>query len=97
LAPGLFEAALPARVRKAEITRGKLKPVVSPGIDLRQRFATRLRGERVHELDIMQLLGHSSLGVTAGFAHGTSTVIQSAVDKLAEPRGEVVEFTRRAG
>ena len=55
----------------------------------------RLRGERVHELDIMQLLGHSSLGVTAGYAHGTPTVIQNAVDKLAEPRGEVVEFARR--
>ena len=65
--------------------------------DLRHTFATRLRGERVHELDIMQLLGHSSLGVTAGYAHGTPTVIQSAVDKLAEPRGEVVEFARRAG
>ena len=64
--------------------------------DLRHTFATRLRGERVHELDIMQLLGHSSLGVTAGYAHGTPTVIQSAVDKLAEPRGEVVEFVRRA-
>ena len=47
----------------------------------------RLRGEKVHELDIMQLLQHSSLGVTAGYAHGTPTVIQSAVDKLAEPRG----------
>src|SRR5207253_2970629 len=64
--------------------------------DLRHTFATRLRGERVHELDIMQLLGHSSLGVTAGYAHGMTTVIQSAVDKLAEPRGEVVEFARRA-
>ena len=38
--------------------------------------------------------GHSSLGVTAGYAHGTPTVIQSAVDKLAEPRGTVVEFAR---
>src|SRR5207244_705049 len=33
----------------------------------------------------MQLLGHSSVGVTAGYAHGTPTVIQGAVDKLEEP------------
>jgi len=55
-----------------------------------------LRGQGVHELDIMQLLGHSSIGVTAGYAHGMTDVIQSAVDKLATPRGEVIEFARRA-
>lgn len=64
--------------------------------DLRHTFATRLRGQGVHELDIMQLMGHSSVGVTAGYAHGTPSVIQSAVNKLAEPRGEVVQFARRA-
>jgi integrase len=82
--------------KKAEITCGQTKAGGITWHDLRHTFATRLRGERVHELDIMQLLGHSSLGVTAGYAHGTPTVIQSAVDKLAEPRGEVVEFVRRA-
>ena len=65
--------------------------------DLRHTFATRLRGQGVHELDIMQLMGHSSVGVTAGYAHATPSVIQSAVNKLAEPRGEVVQFARRAG
>lgn len=83
--------------KKAEITRGQTKAGGITWHDLRHTFATRLRGEKVHELDIMQLLGHSSLGVTAGYAHGTPTVIQSAVDKLAEPRGQVVEFAQRAG
>ena len=32
----------------------------------------------------------------AGYAHATPSVIQSAVNKLAEPRGEVVQFARRA-
>jgi hypothetical protein len=80
--------------KKAEITCGQTKAGGITWHDLRHTFATRLRGERVHELDIMQLLGHSSLGVTAGYAHGTRTVIQNAVDKLAEPRGTVVEFAR---
>jgi integrase len=83
--------------KKAEITCGQTKAGGITWHDLRHTFATRLRGERVHELDIMQLLGHSSLGVTAGYAHGMPTVIQSAVDKLAEPRGQVVEFAQRAG
>ncbi|HEX6190491.1 MAG TPA: site-specific integrase, partial [Pyrinomonadaceae bacterium] len=83
--------------KKAEITCGQTKAGGITWHDLRHTFATRLRGEKVHELDIMQLLGHSSLGVTAGYAHGTPTVIQGAVDKLAEPRGQVVEFAQRAG
>src|SRR6266496_845272 len=83
--------------KKAEITCGQTKAGGITWHDLRHTFATRLRGERVHELDIMELLGHSSVGVTAGYAHGTPAVIQSAVDKLAEPRGEVVEFARRVG
>jgi len=82
--------------KKAEVRCGQTKAGGITWHDLRHRFATRLRGERVHELDIMQLLGHSSVGVTAGYAHGIPTVIQNAVDKLAEPRGEVVKFTRRA-
>ena len=83
--------------KKAEITCGQTKSGGITWHDLKHTFATRLRGEKVHELDIMQLLGHSSLGVTAGYAHGTPSVIQSAVDKLAEPRGQVVEFAQRAG
>jgi integrase len=83
--------------KKAEIMCGQTKSGGITWHDLRHTFATRLRGEKVHELDIMQLLGPSSLGVTAGYAHGTPSVIQSAVDKLVEPRGKVVEFAQRAG
>ncbi len=79
-----------------EVTFGQTKAGGLTWHDLRHTFATRLRGQGVHELDIMQLLGHSSIGVTAGYAHGMTDVIQSAVDKLATPRGEVIEFARRA-
>lgn len=50
--------------KKAEITFGQTKAGDITWHDLRNTFATRLRGERVHELDIMQLLGHSSKGQT---------------------------------
>lgn len=63
---------------------------------LRHTFATRLRAAGVHELDIMQMLGHSTVGVTLGYAHGTPNVIQNAVEKLAMEQGEVIEFTRKA-
>jgi integrase len=79
---------------KAEITFGQTKAGGLTWHDLRHTFATRLRGEGVHELDIMQLLGHSSLGVTTGYAHGTPAVIQNAVNKLAESTGEVLQFAR---
>jgi integrase len=79
---------------KAEITFGQTKAGGLTWHDLRHTFATRLRGQGVHELDIMQLLGHSSLGVTTGYAHGTPTVIQNAVDRLAQGKGEVVPFAK---
>jgi len=82
---------------KAGITYGQTKPGGITWHDLRHTFTTRLRGQGVHELDIMQLMGHSSVGVTAGCAHTMPAVIQSAVNKLAGPRGEVVQFTRRTG
>ena len=81
----------------AGISYGQTKPGGITWHDLRHTFATRLRGQGVHEFDIMHLMGHSSVGVTAGYAHATPSVIQSAVNKLAEPRGEVVQFARRAG
>ena len=81
----------------AEIIYGQTKPGGLTWHDLRHAFATRLRAEGVHELDIMPLMGHSSVGVTAGYAHTTPAVIQSAVNKLAVPRGEVVQFARKAG
>lgn len=82
------------RLEKAEISFGQTKAGGLTWHDLRHTFATRLRGQGVHELDIMQLLGHSSLGVTTGYAHGTPTVIQNAVDKLAQGKGEVVPFAK---
>jgi integrase len=72
-------------------------PLTDATVDLRHTFATRLRAEGVHELDIMQSMGHSSVGVTAGYAHATPAVIQAAVNKLAERRVEVVQFARRTG
>jgi integrase len=81
----------------AGITYGQTNPGGITWHDLRHTFATRLRAEGVHELDIMQLMGHSSVGVTAGYAHATPAVIQSAVNKLAQTRGEVVQFARKAG
>jgi integrase len=89
---GGFEKAC----KQAGIIYGQTKAGGLTWHDLRHTFATRLRGQGVHELDIMQLMGHASMGVTAGYAHGMPAVIQSAVNKLAEARGEVVEFARRA-
>lgn len=79
----------------AQIPHGQ---IASGGIvwhDLRHTFATRLREQGVHELDIMQLMGHSSVRMTTSYAHGTPRVIQNAVDRLTEKRGEVVEFSRK--
>lgn len=83
--------------KQAEITQGQTKRGGLTWHDLRHTFAARLRAEGVHAFDIMQLLGHSSVGMRAGYAHGTNSVMQTAVDKLAAPRGEVVSFERKAG
>jgi hypothetical protein len=48
-------------------------------------------------LDIMRLLGNSSVSMPASYAHGMPSVLQTAVDKLTESRGEVIEFSRKAG
>ncbi len=37
--------------------------------DLRHTFATRLRGKGVHEMDIMTLLGHTTLQMTSRYSH----------------------------
>ena len=65
--------------------------------DLRHSFATRLREQGVHELSIMQLMGHSSLSMVARYAHGTPDDLQRAVSSLAESPGRVVQFARKAG
>ncbi len=81
----------------AEIPCGQMTPGGLVWHDLRHTFATRLREQGVHELDIMQLMGHSSIRMTASYAHGTPTIIQHAVNGLIGRRGEVVEFERKAG
>lgn len=65
--------------------------------DLRHTFATRLLESGVHELDIMKLMGHLSLKMTASYAHSTHAALQNAVNKLTEKRGEIVEFGRKVG
>ena len=82
--------------KRAGIVYGLTKSGGLTWHDLRHTFATRLRAENVHPLDIMQLMGHSTVGVTVGYAHGTPTVIENAVDKLAYEQCEVLEFRKRA-
>lgn len=82
--------------KRAKIVYGLTKPGGLIWHDLRHTFATRLRAAGVHELDIMQLMGHSTVNVTIGYAHGTPSIIQRAVDNLAVEQGEVVRFIRKA-
>ena len=42
-------------------------------------------------------MGHSSVRMTAGYAHGTPAAIRRAMDKFSKKRGEVVESGRKAG
>jgi integrase len=65
--------------------------------DLRRTFATRLRALGVHQYDIMDLLGHTIAGVTSGYARLTPDVLEKAVERLTETRGEVIRFERKVG
>ncbi len=65
--------------------------------DLRRTFATELRGRQVHEYDISDLLGHSIQSVTGTYARSTPEALEDAVNRLAEPRGNVIKFKRKAG
>lgn len=65
--------------------------------DLRRTFATELRGRQVHEYDISDLLGHTIQSVTGTYARSTPEALEDAVNKLAEPRGNVIKFKRKAG
>lgn len=64
--------------------------------DLRRTFATELRGRQVHEYDISDLLGHTIQSVTGTYARSTPEALEEAVNKLAEPRGAVIKFKRKA-
>ncbi len=48
--------------------------------DLRHTFATRLRGKGVHEMDIMTLLGHTTLQMTSRYTHAMPENLRTAVD-----------------
>jgi integrase len=50
--------------------------------DLRHTFATRLRAKGVHEMDIMSLLGHTTLQMTSRYTHAMPQNLRNAVDSL---------------
>ena len=64
--------------------------------DLRRTFATELRGRQVHEYDIADLLGHTIQSVTGTYARSTPEALEDAVNRLTEPRGDVIQFKRKA-
>jgi integrase len=47
---------------------------------LRHTFATRLRAKGVHEMDIMSLLGHTTLQMTSRYTHAMPQNLRNAVD-----------------
>lgn len=86
--------------RACELAKIPYGEKVSGGIiwhDLRRTFATRLRALKVHEYDIKDLLGHTIPGVTRTYARLTPGVLENAVEQLAQTKGKVVVFDRRAG
>jgi integrase len=50
--------------------------------NLRHTFATRLRAKGVHEMDIMSLLGHTTLQMTSRYTHAMPENLRTAVDSL---------------
>lgn len=64
--------------------------------ELRRTFATELRARQVHEYDIADLLGHNIQSVTGTNARSTPEALEEAVNRLAEPRSNVIEFKRKA-
>ncbi len=97
---GLSEHTLRSRFEKACERAGiPFGLTVEGGLiwhDLRRTFATELRGRQVHEYDISDLLGHTIQSVTGTYARSTPEALEDAVNKLAEPRGTVIKFKRKA-
>src|ERR1700730_5195605 len=56
--------------------------------DSRHSFATRLRAMGTHDLEIMDLMGHSSVAMVKTYAHQTPLGAQRAVDSLPQPARE---------
>src|SRR5829696_10194674 len=48
-------------------------------------FASRLRANGVHEMDIMTLLGHTTLQMTSRYTHAMPQNLRTAVDSLKQP------------
>jgi hypothetical protein len=64
--------------------------------DTRHTFATRLRANEVHEWDIRDLLGHTSVRMTSVYTHQTPANLCQAVNTLGQSRpGKVVRFERK--
>jgi integrase len=64
--------------------------------DTRHTFATRLRANGVHEWDIRDLLGHTSVKMTSVYTHQTPINLREAVDTLGQrsPKRGVVSAGR---
>lgn len=65
--------------------------------DTRHTFATRLRANGVHEWDIRDLLGHTSVRMTSVYTDRTPANLCQAVDTLGRSKpAKVVRFKRRS-
>ena len=92
----VLRSGFQAACERAEIPFGL---IVEGGLiwhDLRRTFATELRARQVHEYDIADLLGHTIQAVTGTYARSTPEALEEAVNKLAKPRCNVIEFKRKA-
>ena len=63
---------------------------------LRHTFATRLRAKGVHEMDIMTLLGHTTLQMTSRYTHAMPQNLRAAVDSLNREPLPSVQRQKRA-
>jgi integrase len=64
--------------------------------DTRHTFATRLRANGVHEWDIRDLLGHTSVPMTSVYTHQTPLNLCHAVNTLTNTKlGKVERFKRK--
>lgn len=63
---------------------------------LRDTFATCLRESGAHPFTIKDLMGHKTLSITAGYAHGTPEGMRQAVNRMSQPPAQVVELRATA-
>jgi hypothetical protein len=55
-----------------------------PVFVFRHTFATRFRAKGVHEMDIMSLLGHTTLQMTSRYTHAMPENLRTAVNSLTK-------------